>query len=98
MAQSINVKIVDKSYNFSVSSPEEEEVIRQAAASVSARYNGFVSKYPGQQPADILTFVALNEAIGRLTLKREVDGWKKASETLHRQTDSYLKNIEEESR
>jgi len=98
MAQKISVRIADRTYYFNASSPEEEEVIRQGAESVNKRLSGFLSNYPGKPLTDLLAFVALNEGISRIGVQKELDAWKKAEQSLRRQTDSYLENIEKDSR
>ena len=78
--------------------PESEELIRLAAASINSKIAGYQTKYPGKNMSDILAFVALNESIGSISQQRALDSLKKEIESLKGETDSYLENIEENGR
>lgn len=93
MDQRITIKIAEREYVMTAPTPEGEELIRMAAATINSKINGYLSKYPGKNMVDILSFVALNESIGSINLQRRLDSVRKEAEGIKAATDSYLKNI-----
>lgn len=94
MSQKITVKIAEKDYVLKAPTPEHEEYIRLAAATVNKRLNGYLGDYPGHQPSDLLSFVALNECIGRLRAEREMENARKEAAKLKADTDAYLASLD----
>ena len=95
MAQKITIAIGGKKYAMMANSPEEEEAYRLAATSVNKRLADYTDKFPGKDMIDILSFVALNESIGRIAARKRLDAAVQEAETLKVQTDTYLDNIED---
>ena len=94
MDQKITISIGGKKYALTASSPEQEEAYRLAASSVNSLLSIYTDKYPGKDMTDILSFVALNESIGAITLKKRLEAVEKEAGTLKNQTDNYLDNID----
>jgi len=93
MAQKITVRIAERDYAFNAADAEQEELIRLAANAINRRLSGYLAKYPGKNMVDIMSFVALNETIGSLTLQRKMDSLQQEIKALQEETDSYLDNI-----
>lgn len=98
MAQSINIKIADKSYALKVSSPEHEEVIRKAADDINRKVKLYLDKFPGKGMIEILSFVALNVCMSNITLQRQAKERDDAEIRLAEELESYLDNIDKNSR
>lgn len=94
MGQKITISISGKKYELSANSPEDEEIYRLAAASVNKMLSIYTDKYPGKELAELLSFVALTESRGRLSLMRKIETMGKEVEMLEKQTDTYLENID----
>lgn len=98
MEQSINVKIADRNYPLKVTSPEQEEVIRKAAAEINARVNLWLEKHPEKKLSEILSLVALKTCITNITLSEQLKTIKAGEESLVKELESYLENIDINSR
>jgi len=98
MAQSINIKIADKSYALKVSSPEHEEVIRKAADDINRKVKLYLDKFPGKGMIEILSFVALSVCMSNITLQRQAKEREDAEIRLAEELESYLDNIDKNSR
>ena len=98
MEQSIKIKIADREYPLKVSSPEKEEVIRKAAADLNRKISLYQDKYPNKGMIEILSFVALNVSMMNVVLEKQVDSLKKGEENLASELQSYLENIDRNSR
>ena len=94
MDQKITVKIAEKEYVLKAPTPEHEEYIRLAAATVNKRLNAYLAHYPDRNPSDLLSFVALNECIGRLRSEREMEDARKEAGKLKADTDAYLASLD----
>ena len=92
MAQKITVRIAERDYAFNAADAEQEELIRLAANAINRRLSGYLAKYPGKNMVDIMSFVALNETIGSLSLQRKMESLQKEIKALQEETDSYLDN------
>lgn len=93
MDQKITVKIAEKDYVLRAPTPEDEELIRVAASTVNKRLNAYLSKYPDRNPSDLLSFVALNECIGRIRSEREMENARIEAGKLKADTDAYLSSL-----
>ena len=95
MGQKITISISGKKYELSANSPEDEEIYRLAAASVNKMLSIYTDKYPGKELAELLSFVALTESRGRLSLmeKRLNCTQEILSELLRQQKDSSLQGM-----
>lgn len=96
--QSISIRIADRTYPMKVNSPEDEELIRKAAETVNGKIERYNAKYPGKGLADVLLFVALNLCKSQLVLQKQLDRMLQGEESLARELDGYLDNIDKNSR
>lgn len=93
MDQKITIRIADRKYALTASSPENEELIRSAAAVINAKLEALTAALPGKSDVDRISLLALNLGIGMLTSKRECDSLKSLIRKMLEDTDSYLEKI-----
>ena len=94
MDQKISIKIVDRTFNLSASSPEQEEVIRLAADAINRRLDGYTRKNPGKTLVELMSMVALNECACRIFLQRDIESRDAEAGQLVSDLANYLANIE----
>ena len=90
MDQKINIKIAGRTFSLTASSPEMEQLYRLAADAINRRFTAFTRSHPGKTVADLLSMVALNEAVGRLAQQKELDQYKTAEKQLQQDLERYL--------
>ncbi|MEE0236025.1 MAG: cell division protein ZapA [Bacteroidales bacterium] len=98
MAQDITIKLADKSYPFTAVSPEQEQLIRRAAAEVNRRIREYQSKNPEGYMVDFMSFAALNLCMSLITLADQMNTRNSEEMMLVKELDGYLKNIDKNSR
>ena len=98
MEQSIKIKIADREYPPKVSSPEKEEVIRKAAADLNRKITLYQEKYPNKGMIEILSFVALNVSMTNVVVQKQIDAMKDSEESLAKELQGYLDNMDKNSR
>ena len=98
MEQSIKIKIADREYPLRVSSPEKEEVIRKAAADLNRKIALYQEKYPHKGMIEILSFVALNVSMTNVVVQKQIDTMKDGEESLAKELQGYLDNMDKNSR
>ena len=98
MAQSIKIKIAGRPYNLTATSPEHEEVIRKAADEVNRKIAKYQEKFPNTGMSDIMSFMALNVCMSNIILQKQLNQMKGAEEALAGELESYLENIDKNSR
>ncbi len=94
-AQSITLKIAGKEYSLKAASPEMERSMRIAADTINQKLAAYDAKFPDKTLLDKLSFVTLNETIGRLTAQKKYSALESEIEKLQKAADSYLENIKE---
>jgi cell division protein ZapA (FtsZ GTPase activity inhibitor) len=92
MDQKISIKIAGRTFNLTAPTPETEQLYRQAAEAINKRFATFTRSHPGKTASDLLSLVALNEAVIRLDMQREIDLYKTAEKQLESDLDRYLKD------
>ncbi len=97
-AQSITLKIAGKEYPLKATSPEMEQIMRIAAETINQKLAAYNSKFPDKTLLDKLSFVTLNETIGRLSAQRKCTALEAEVKRLEDETKAYLENIEKSSR
>ena len=90
MDQKISIKIADRTFNLTASSPEREQVIRLAADAINKRLEAFARRSPGKTMGELMTMVALNESVCRIDAQREIDALKAEAEGLGKDLVDYL--------
>ncbi len=98
MAQNITIKIADRPYSLKVNSPEQEEVIRKAADELNKRVRAYQDKLPGKGTVELLSFAALNVCMANITLKEQLNKQALEEESIAKELDGYLENIDKNSR
>ena len=98
MGQRISIQIAGRPYELTATSPEHEEIIRKAADEVNKRIAQYQGQFPTSAMSEIMSFTALNISMSNLILQMQVKGMKDAEDSLARELDSYLKNIDNTSR
>ena len=98
MAQSINVTIAERTFPLKVNSPEHEELIRKAASEINRKVKFYLDRYPGKSLNEIMSLVALNTGIAYAGLQKQMETVLEAEESLVKDLDGYLENIDKYSR
>ena len=94
MGQKITTKIAEQEYVMNAPTPRDEEDIRLAASVINRQISGYITKYPGRQMTDILSFVALNESISSIALQRRLNAVKEEADTLRKDMGNYIEEME----
>lgn len=92
--QSITLKIAGKEYPLKATSPEMEQIMRVAADTINQKLAAYDAKFPDKTLIDKLSFVTLNETIGRLSTQKKYSALEDELKQLQRETGSYLVNID----
>ena len=92
MDQKISIKIAGRIFNLTAASPELEELYRQAADAINNRFAAFTRSHPGRTVNDLMSLVALNETVLRLSMQKELDHRKEAEKLLQADLEHYLKD------
>ena len=90
MDQKISIKIAERTFNLTASTPEQEEVIRLAAEAVNQHLQAYTRRYPGKTMAELMPMVALNECVSRIGAQRESAAQKAEAEQLGKDLANYL--------
>lgn len=93
MEQKITIRIAGKDFVLKATSPEDEELIRLAAIEINKKLAAYQNAFPGKALSDILSFVALNEAISSLMLQRKLDAGAREAKDLSEALGSYLAEV-----
>ena len=93
MDQKISIKIADRTFSLTASSPEQEEVIRLAADAINRRLDNYSRKNPGKTLVELMSMVALNECACRISFQRDIDARKAEAEQLGKDMANYLAQI-----
>ena len=94
MDQKISIKIAERTFNLTASSPAKEEVIRLAADAVNRRLEAYMRKNPGKSMIELMSMVALNECACRISSQRELEARQAEAEALGRDMANYLAQTE----
>ena len=98
MEQSIKIKIAEREYPLKVTSAQQEEDIRKAAQEINRQIQAYQSRYADKTLVEILSIMALNVCVNNIALNKQIKGVKDAEESLARELDGYLDNIDKNSR
>ena len=96
--QKITVKIAGRPYVLNASSEEHERKIRVSADEINKKVNAYLDKFPGKSIVDILSFVALNVSMTNVVLQKQIDMLNEGEDNLAKELQSYLDNIDKNSR
>ena len=98
MEQSIKIKIAGYPFPLKVTSPEQEEHIRKSALEINRQITAFQNKYPNKSLIEILSIMSLNVCVTNLSLTKQIKEMKDAEESLAKELNGYLDNIDKNSR
>lgn len=98
MEQSIKIKIAGYEFPLKVTSPEQEEFIRKSALEINRQITVFQNRHANKSLAEILSIVALNVCVTNLSLSKQLKDYKEAEESLTKEIQDYLDNIDKNSR
>ena len=98
MDQKIKIKIADYTFSLVAKSPEQEEIIRKAAEHTNRHITKNQEKYPETPLVKILSMVALNMAVENVSFSKRLQDVVKDEEKLAKELESYLDNIDKNSR
>lgn len=98
MEQSIKIQISGYTYPLKVNSPEQEEYIRKAAKEINRQIEAYQSKLPNKSLVEILSIMSLNVCVTNLSLSKQLKEMKEAEESLAKEIEGYLENIDKDSR
>ena len=93
MDQKITIKIAERKYALSASSPEKEALIRTAAEGINKKLETLSASMPGRSELDKITMIALNLSITSLSQQREIEAVRSGIDKLTRDTENYLENM-----
>ncbi len=91
MDRKINVKIGGRTYSLTAATPQHEEEYRLAAEAINRRLDVYTQKNPGRTMLDLMSMVALNEAVCRIDFQREIDRYKADLKALEGSMERYIK-------
>ena len=94
MDQNISVKIAGRIFNLTASSPEAEQLYREAAETINKRFAAYTRSHPGKNVSDLLSMIALKETALRLGLQKDLESNKQDEQALAKELERYLKDIE----
>ena len=98
MEQSIKVKIAGYTFPLKVNSQEQEEYIRKSAQEINRQVTAFQTRYPNKSLTEILSIMSLNVCVTNMTLSKQMKDFKDAEESLAKELNGYLENIDKNSR
>ena len=90
MDQKISIRIAERTFNLTASTPEQEEVIRLAADAINRRLDNYTRKNPGKTLVELMSMVALNECACRISFQRDLDANKAEADRLSSDMANYL--------
>lgn len=90
MDRKITIKIGEKEFKLSASSPQMEEAIRLAAGTINNRLKDYTTRHPGKPMVDIIAMVALNETVSRIILQKELKHVDAECDKLGEDLERYL--------
>ena len=89
----VNLKIGARNYTLTAESPEMEQYMRLAAKDINELLANLQQRFPSTSIEDVITFVAIQETVSKLSLRKELLDIRKAHESLAGEMDDYLKGI-----
>ena len=92
MGPTISIKLAGRTFNLTAATPEAEQMYRQAADAINARFDALNRSHPGNAVSDLMSLVALNETVVRLGMQRELDLRQEQENRLDADLERYLKD------
>ena len=98
MEQSIKIQIAGYTFPLKVTSTEQEENIRKSAQEINRQIATYQNRYQNKSLVEILAIMSLNVCVTNVTLSKQVKEMKDAEDSLARELEGYLENIDKNSR
>ena len=98
MEQSIKIQIAGYTFPLKVTSTEQEENIRKSAQEINRQIAAYQNRYQNKSLVEILAIMSLNVCVTNVTLSKQVKELKDAEDSLARELEGYLENIDKNSR
>ncbi|MBE6242333.1 MAG: cell division protein ZapA [Bacteroidales bacterium] len=98
MAQNITIKLGDRPYSLIATSPEQEQLIRKAAEEVNRRIKVYQDRTPEKPMLELMSFAALNICMANLNYQDTFRSLSSEEKRLTKELESYLENIDKNSR
>ena len=98
MGQNMKIEIAGVEYPLVASSPEMERMMSLAADAINQKLTAYDAKDPNMTLSNRLSFVALNEAVGRLAYQKRLADADAEAKRLQEDVESYIRNIEKDGR
>ena len=98
MEQSIKIQIAGYTFPLKVTSTEQEENIRKSAQEINRQIAAYQNRYQNKSLVEILAIMSLNVCVTNVTLSKQVKEMKDAEDSLARELEGYLENIDKNSR
>ena len=90
MDQKISIKIAERTFYLTASSPEQEQLIRLAEEAINRRLDSYTRRNPGKSQIELMSMVALNECACRISNQRTIDAQNGEAVKLGKDLESYL--------
>ena len=98
MEQSIKIQIAGYNFPLKVTSTEQEENIHKSAQEINRQITAYQNRYQNKSLVEILSIMSLNVCVTNLSLAKQMKDIKDAEESLAKELNGYLENIDKNSR
>ena len=95
MGQKITLKIAGRDYSLTAQSEEQEATLRRAADAINSRLDAYTLSHPGKTALELMSLVALNETLFRMSVQKEIEELKSGEKQLAQDISRYLSDIEQ---
>ncbi len=92
--RTIKIRIGEVEYELKSKSPEQEELIREAAKMLNEMITSYQRKYPNKDKVDILSIASINQCMVNIKLQREMENVRREIAEFNEEIDGYLRNTE----
>lgn len=90
MDQKISIRIAGRTFNLTASTPETEQLYREAADAINERFSAYTRSHPGKTVPDLMSLVALNETVLRIGFQKDIARLREEETLLQKDLERYL--------
>lgn len=90
MDQKISIRIAGRTFNLTASTPETEQLYREAADAINERFTAYTRSHPGKTVPDLMSLVALNETVLRIGFQKDIARLREEETLLQKDLERYL--------
>lgn len=90
MDQKISIRIAGRTFNLTASTPETEQLYREAADAINERFSAYTRSHPGKTVPDLMSLVALNETVLRIGFQKDIARLREEEALLQKDLERYL--------